>query len=124
MPPAPPRRLCAARLVFNHPDQYAAAVSLDGYFAIETPLPGAQDPQIRAQDPWAIAKTAPPDVSILLWSGDGADLVRARQFLARVQPPTRADLKILPGGQHLSVDIAKMVPEMFNYFTAHLDAPA
>ncbi len=114
---------CAARLVFDHPDQYAAVASLDGYFTIQTDLPGAKDPRIRSQDPWAVAETAPPDVAVLLWSGGGPDLTLSQQFLAHVKPPTRAELRVLPGGQHLTEDVAKMVPGTFAYLTTHLSQP-
>lgn len=116
---------CASRLVFDHPDAYAAAVSIAGYFTIETPLPGAKDPGVRAQDPAAIATANPPNVSILLWSGarNRYDLRDATTFLAAIKPPTQAELRILPGGRHLTTDFAKMIPDSFAYLTAHLAHP-
>jgi len=116
---------CASRLVFNHPDQYAAVVSISGYFSIETNLRGANDPLVRAQDPAAIAVAHPPQVSALLWSGSrpGPDLSDARGFLAKVRPPTSAELRILPGGRHLTSDFAKMMPASLAWLTAHLARP-
>lgn len=111
---------CAARLVFNHPDQYAAVAVLDGYFTIDTPLAGASDPSVRAEDPWALAVTSPPPVSVLVWTGDGPDLTRAQAFMKRVRPPTQAELKLLPGGQHLTTDAARMVPSTLEFLTGHL----
>jgi len=116
---------CATRLVFNHPDQYAAVVSLGGYFTIETNLPGNTDRTVRAGDPAALAISAPPDVSVLLWSGSsGADLVNAQRFLAEVRSPTHAQLRTLAGGQHLTVDFAKMIPGSLSFLTAHVAGPA
>jgi hypothetical protein len=117
---------CASRLVFNHPDQYTAVVSISGYFTIETTLPGANDPRVRAQDPAAIAVAHPPQVSALLWSGSrpGPDLSDARGFLAQVRAPTTAELRTLPGGRHLTSDFAKMMPDSLAWLTAHLARPA
>ena len=116
---------CAARLVFTHPGQYAAAVSIAGYFTIETPLRGANAPAVRASDPAALALSHPPNVSILLWSGTNRpDLTVARAFLTRIRPPTSAELQILPGGRHLTTDFARMMPGTLAYLTAHLAAPA
>ena len=116
---------CASRLVFNHPDQYSAVVSISGYFSIETTLPGANDPRVRAQDPAVIAVAHPPQVSALLWSGSrpGADLSDARGFLTQVRAPTTAELRTLPGGRHLTSDFAKMMPDSLAWLTAHLARP-
>jgi hypothetical protein len=63
-------------------------------------------------------------LSVLLYAGaDGTDLATAREFLARVRPPTKAQLLVQPGGQHLTNDVVKMVPDAFAYLTAHLARP-
>jgi hypothetical protein len=107
------------------PDAYAAAVGIAGYFTIETSLPGAKDPAVRALDPAAIAATRPPDVSILVWSGarSKADLHDAKAFLAVVKPPTRAELRILPSGRHLTRDVARMIPDSLAHLSARLAHP-
>jgi Putative esterase len=115
---------CAMRVVYNHPDQYAAVVSIDGYFTIDTSLPGNNDPTVRAGDPQTIATARPPAVSVLLWSGtSGHDLARARHFLTRVRPPTTAQLRNLPGAQHLTTDMARMIPDVFTYLSQRLTPP-
>jgi len=116
---------CAARIAFNHPDQYAAVVSIAGYFSIETPLRGHDDPTVRAQDPAVLATGRPPAVSVLLWAGgrNGPDLRDARGFLARVRPPTTAELRILPGGRHLTTDFARMMPDSLTFLSTHLAPP-
>jgi hypothetical protein len=114
---------CATRLVFDHPDQYAAVASIGGYFSIETTLAGADDPSVRSGDPASVAVTSPPDVSVLLYTGDGRDLKDAQRFLATLRPPTHAQLQVLPGGQHLTVDFAKMIPGTLAFLTAHLGHP-
>jgi enterochelin esterase-like enzyme len=116
---------CAMRVVYGHPGQYSAVASIDGYFRIDTPLPGKDDPAVRAGDPEAIAATSPPPVSVLLWSGtSGHDLARARHFLAQVRPPTSAQLRDLPGAQHLTTDMARMVPDVFTFLSQRLSPPA
>jgi S-formylglutathione hydrolase FrmB len=116
---------CATRLVFGHPDQYAAVVSIAGYFTIETTLPGSDDPAVRALDPAAIASSSPPPVSVLLWAGgsDGVDLRDARGFLAKIRAPTSAELRILPRGRHLTRDFARMMPDSLAFLSAHLAHP-
>jgi len=116
---------CAARTVFDHPDQYAAVVSIAGYFTIETALPGHADPSILAQDPAAVARRSPPPVSVLLWAGgdNGTDLKDARAFLALVRAPTSAELRVLPGGRHLTTDFARMMPGSLAFLSAHLARP-
>ncbi|HEY6795406.1 MAG TPA: alpha/beta hydrolase-fold protein, partial [Kineosporiaceae bacterium] len=115
---------CAMRVVYNHPDQYSAVASIDGYFSIETPLPGTNDPTVRAGDPEVIATTHPPAVSVLLWSGTtGHDLPRARRFLAEARPPTDAQLRNLPGARHLTTDMARMIPDVFTYLSQRLAPP-
>jgi enterochelin esterase-like enzyme len=115
---------CANRLVYTHPDSYAALVSMDGYFTIETTLPAGNDPTVRAGDPMAVATRTAPPLSVLLFAGaQGPDLTTARQFLAHVRPPTNAQLIIQPDGRHLTNDIVKMVPAAFAYLTAHLARP-
>jgi hypothetical protein len=115
---------CANRLAYTHPDSYAALVSLDGYFTIETTLPGGNDPAVRAGDPMAVATRTAPPLSVLLFAGaQGTDLATARQFLAHVRSPTKAQLLIQPGGRHLTNDVVRMVPDAFAYLTAHLARP-
>jgi S-formylglutathione hydrolase FrmB len=115
---------CASRLVYDHPDQYTALASLDGYFTIETNLPGGNDPTVRAGDPLAVATRTAPPLSVLLYAGSGGpDLTTAQQFLTQVRPPTKAQLLVQPGGQHLTNDVVNMVPAAFAYLTAHLARP-
>jgi poly(3-hydroxybutyrate) depolymerase len=115
---------CAMRVVYNHPSQYAAVVSIDGYFSIDTTLPGKDDPVVRAGDPQVIATTHPPPVSVLLWCGTtGHDLANARHFLTAVRPPTNAQLRDLPGARHLTRDMARMVPDMVTFLSQRLTAP-
>jgi len=45
-------------------------------------------------------------------------------FLKAVRPPTKADLKLLPGGAHTWTTFTKMLPDTFAFFTEHLDKPA
>ncbi len=53
---------CATRLVFDHPGQYRAVVSIGGYYSIETGLRGASDPRVLAGDPAVVARTHQLDV--------------------------------------------------------------
>ena len=72
----------------------------------------------------AVATRTAPPLSVLLFAGaQGTDLATARQFLAQVRPPTKAQLLIQPGGRHLSNDVVRMVPDAFAYLTAHLARP-
>lgn len=116
---------CASRLVFDHPEQYAAVVSIDGYFHIETNLPGANTPAIRDRDPDRIAVTRPPDIAVLLWVGGASkvDVKDTADFLALLRPPTRGTLRTLDGGRHLTKDFARMMPDVFTWLSAQLARP-
>jgi hypothetical protein len=117
---------CATRLVFDHPDQYRAVVSIGGYYAIQTRLRGGADPSVRAGDPAVVAHTHPPDVAVLVWAGgrDGIDLADARAFLRLLRPPTTGSLQVLPGGRHLTTDFAKMMPGSFAFLSTALAKPS
>jgi Putative esterase len=114
---------CASRLVFDHPDQYAAVVSIGGYFSIETTLAGGHDATVRAGDPASVARTSPPNVSILLWAGSANDEAVARRFLTLVRPPTTAELRLQTGGAHLTVDFARLVPPSLAFLSSKLAHP-
>ena len=117
---------CATRLVFNHPDQYRAVVSIAGYYRIQTGLRGGKDPKVLATDPAVIARRDPPDVAVQLWTGDRNpyDLEDARRFLALLRPPTKGSLEVQRGGGHLTSDFAKMMPSAFAFLSRTLAAPA
>jgi S-formylglutathione hydrolase FrmB len=113
---------CALRIAFNHPEQYAAVVSLDGYFTLQTPLAHVATPAVLAQDPAVIAESSPPDLKVFVWSGgrNKPDVVRARAFAAAVRPPTQVDLRVEPAGRHTTRSFASVMPEVFAYLTGHL----
>jgi len=118
---------CAARLLFAHPDRFSVGVTLGGYFQIDTPLAAGHSAAAKATSPAAIASGAnPPDVWLRAWtsSSEGLSVSQNQAFLNVVRPPTKADLKLLPGGAHTWTTFTKMLPDTFAFFTEHLDKPS
>jgi len=117
---------CAARLLFAHPDLFSVGVTLGGYFQIDTPLPAGHTAAARASSPMAIASGPhPPDVWLraLTSSAEAFSVSQNQAFVKVVQPPTKADLKVLPGGAHTWATFTTMLPDTFAFFTEHLDKP-
>jgi len=117
---------CAARLLFGHPDRFSVGVTLGGYFQIDTPLAAGHTPAAKATSPMAVESGPhPPDVWLRAWSSsaEAFSVSQNQSFMKVVQPPTKADLKILPGGAHTWATFAKMLPDTFAFFTEHLDKP-
>jgi len=118
---------CAARLLLAHPDRFSVGVTLGGYFQIDTPLAAGHSAAAKATSPMAIASGAnPPDVWLRAWtsSGEVFSVSQNQAFLKVVRPPTKADLKLLPGGAHTWTTFTKMLPDTFAFFTEHLDKPS
>jgi len=120
---------CASRLLFAHPEEFAAGVSLAGYFLIDTPLPAGRTPAAKATSPQVIAAgPAPPDVWLRCWMGSSgaAEANTQRQyedFIKVVKPPTRVDSRVLKGATHTWTSFTAMLPDTFAFFTEHLAKP-
>ncbi len=121
---------CANRLLFAHPEEFAAGVSLAGYFVIDTPLPAGRTPAARATSPQVIAAgPSPPDVWLRCWMGSSgaAEANTQRQyeeFIKAVKPPTKVDFRILKGATHTWTSFTAMLPDTFAFFTEHLAKPS
>jgi len=120
---------CAIRVLFTHPEKFAAGVSLAGYFLIDTPLPAGRTPAAKATSPQVIAAGPnPPDVWLRCWMGSSgaAEANTQRQyadFIKVVKAPTKVDAKTLPGATHTWTSFTAMLPDMFAFFTEHLAKP-
>ena len=120
---------CANRILFAHPEEFAAGVSLAGYFLIDTPLPAGRTPAARATSPQMIAAGPnPPDVWLRCWMGSSgaAETNTQRQyddFIKVVKAPTHVDSRVLRGATHTWASFTAMLPDTFAFFTDHLAKP-
>ena len=120
---------CANRLLFAHPEKFAAGVSLAGYFIIDTPLPAGHTAAAKASSPQIIAGGPnPPDVWLRCWMGSaGAAEANTRRqyedFIKVVRAPTKVDAKTLQGATHTWASFTAMLPDTFAFFTEHLAKP-
>ncbi len=116
---------CASRLLFARPDVWSVGASLGGYFQIDTPLPSGHTAAAVATSPQVVAATRAPAVRLRAWVGsaDAHALQQNRSFMKVVRAPTQADLQIVAGGTHTWVTFQRLLPDMFAFFTAHLDRP-
>jgi enterochelin esterase-like enzyme len=116
---------CSVKLAMQHPDTFKAAVPIDGYFAPESPLFPRHADWYRANNPTAMAASA-PDVKLLVTSGTAEAYERqvAKDFVAAVKPPTQVTYYELPGGRHLTSDFKKIIPTALKFLTANLQGPS
>jgi len=115
---------CASKLLFARPDVWSAGASLGGYFVIDTSLPAGRTSAALATSPQAVAESRPPVVVLRAWVGnsDRHALQQNRDFFKVLRSPTQADLKVVDGN-HTWVTFQQLLPEMFSFFTEHLDRP-
>lgn len=116
---------CSAKLALQHPDQFKAAVPIDGYWDPDSPLWKGHEPERLANSPLVLVGQGTADVQMLATAGGGnayeVHLVTA--WVARAKPPVTVDYYEQPHGQHLTVDFKKMIPLCLQWLTKHLAAP-
>ncbi len=120
---------CGARVLTHRPDQFSVGGVLDAYFEIDSHLPAGQTKEAKATSPQVIAATNPPDVLLRNWYGNGfangtISTYRSDHFAAVVKPPMRYEGVLVPGGGHLWEHYSRQMPDVFAFFTAHLDKVA
>ncbi len=119
---------CAARLLFHRPEVFSVGATLDGYFFIDSPLPGAKTAEGKATSPILMAAANPPNVLLRNWYGTvGADgtVSKARNdaMAKAVRPPTVFESRVSQGGTHTWASFRTVMPEVFAFFTEKLDKP-
>ncbi|MET7616474.1 alpha/beta hydrolase-fold protein [Streptomyces sp. NPDC005408] len=114
----------AAKLAFQHPDRYRAAISLSGYNdpAAEKDSITGSDPELRRENNVLhILKSAkkPPRVSLFA-TGEGADGYLPGLALQRAaKPPTKIEVRKTTGG-HLTHVWGRELPYAFEWLTRQM----
>ncbi|WP_406291233.1 alpha/beta hydrolase [Embleya sp. NBC_00896] len=119
---------CAANLALRHPDRYAAAASLSGYFKAITDmttgdlykgdeaLRRANSPLYTIDDP----RTAPARMYLFAAKGEGKAAGEAREFAKRFKPTDTVKVRIAPSGGHNFGTWAKGLPEAFEWLAGEI----
>jgi enterochelin esterase-like enzyme len=123
---------CALKIVMSHPESFAAAVSLSGYY--KTIVDGTTgdlfggDRAVADRNDlmWRLARLPAPPVNVLVTSsrkGEG-DYLPTERFLSAVKPPMRASSLILPSGGHNFNTWNRELPQALPWLAQHLTTPA
>lgn len=95
---------CAAMLTMRHPDVYAGAIVLSGYFRPDfgTGYDPYRHSGLRPFDLARLARTAPPPVALWVFASrqDGLAFPSTQRFLADARPPLAVTATIVPVGGH------------------------
>jgi pimeloyl-ACP methyl ester carboxylesterase len=117
---------CAVKLALQHPDLYAAAVSLSGYFATSSSVFRPYPALARQNSPLWLEQHGPTaPVSLLLVATEQdhgtAAAVAAMQRSAR--PPTGVGRTVLRWGGHNTRVWSPLVPDTLVWLSRHLPTP-
>lgn len=124
---------CAAKLVLDHPDRFAAGVGLSGYYhAISDrttgSLWGGSTVVQRLNSPeWVVRHEADPAVSFLATIGSlerGPEgIADTHDFVSGVRPPMSASVIVVRGGAHNYTDWGDIFPAAVRWMSARLSLP-
>jgi S-formylglutathione hydrolase FrmB len=122
---------CVVNLALRHPDLYAAAASLSGYFEPMT-APGTGDlyggsVALRDRnDPlWRLRNLPPAAVALYAACSrdDRPSLQQIRRLAAAVRPPLRLTTALVAQGGHTPVTWRALEPPAFDWLSSWLAAP-
>jgi enterochelin esterase-like enzyme len=123
---------CALKLTMRHPEAFAAAVSLSGYYKADEDdttgdlFGGSQ--QLRNQNDlmWRLKNLPAPDVSVLVTSSRKGefDYKATEQFIAAVKAPMQVSSLILPSGGHNFDTWNRETPQALRWLGGKLRASA
>ncbi|MGK4582494.1 alpha/beta hydrolase [Kitasatospora sp. HPMI-4] len=124
---------CALKLAMKHPDVFAAAVSLSGYYkAAEDAttgdlFAGSQDRRNQANLGWRLANLPKPKVSLLVGGpkeGDGKYYADTKKFIkaAKGSETKVASITLDTGGHNFNT-WNRMLPASLGWLGEHLTAP-
>lgn len=114
---------CATMLSMHHPQLYAGAISLMGYFRPEFTVDyDPLGPHIGRYNLASLARTAPPPVSLFLMASkdDSTAYPQLGSFLRAVRSPMSATTVVLRSGGHRIDTIPPVLPAMLTWLGASL----
>jgi len=122
---------CVANLALRHPNLYAAAASLSGYF--EPPTAALMgdlfrgDVRIRNQNSplWRMRNLAPAAVALYAACSrdDRQSVEQIQQLAATVRPPLRLTTSFVAQGGHTAITWRALEPLAFDWLSSWLAAP-
>jgi enterochelin esterase-like enzyme len=117
---------CAAKIAMRHPQLYAAAVSLSGYYSAITDattgdLYGGSTARRDANSPlWRLAHLPAPPIDLLVTiSRQERTYHETRSLLAEVRPPMQVTSFIATSGGHNTRAWSLMLPRAVDWLSRH-----
>ena len=122
---------CAANLALRHPDRYASAASLSGYFTAITDRTTGDlyrgDVALREQNSplWRIQHLPVPDLPLYLAAArdDRGAYQQIEAFSAAAREPLRLTVTLVPQGGHTGGVWLVLEPAAYDWLSATLAAP-
>jgi enterochelin esterase-like enzyme len=123
---------CAANLALRHPDRYAAAASLSGYYtAITDGTTGdlyRGDTRLRNENSplWRLGNLPVPAVALYLAcaSDDSKGVTQLHAMATAARPPLRVTTAVVPSGGHTGAAWQAMTPAALDWLSAQLAGPS
>ncbi|MYW02668.1 hypothetical protein GT354_31230 [Streptomyces sp. SID3343] len=116
---------CSIKLALQHPEQFKAAVPIDGYFNPDSSLWKNYEADRLANSPDTMIGAGKAGIDVLATAGGGdpheVKLVKA--FVAKAAPPVRIEYYEQPGGRHLTSHFKRMIPDLLGWLGKHLSPP-
>ena len=121
---------CAVNLTLRHPEAYAAAASLSGYFTALTDVTtgnlfGPDPARRQANDPtWRVTHLPQPPAHLWLSAGtaEPGPLQDLRRFAPLLHAPLDTTTVLVPGGGHNFASWRVVLPQALGWLSAQLPA--
>jgi enterochelin esterase-like enzyme len=116
---------CSIKLALGHPEQFKAAVPIDGYFKPDSPLWKNHESDRLANSPDAMIGAGKAGIDVLATAGgaDANEVALVKAFVAKAAPPVRIEYYEQPGGRHLTSHFKRMIPDLLGWLGKHLSPP-
>ncbi|NUR72184.1 MAG: esterase [Hamadaea sp.] len=122
---------CAVNLALRHPDRYAAAASLSGYFSAITDRTTGDlyrgSPQTRLDNSplWRVTSLPVPPLALYIATAqdDRPGYLQLRRFTDAARPPLRVTTATIPVGGHSRKVWRQMAAPAFDWLASWLAGP-
>ncbi|MFE0461287.1 alpha/beta hydrolase [Kitasatospora sp. NPDC058965] len=116
---------CSAKLALEYPDQFKAAVPIDGYFNPDSSFWKGHETERLANSPDVLVGQGKADVRMLATAGGATpdEVKLVKSWVAKAVPPLKIDYYEQPGGKHLTSHFKKMIPDTLQWLTQNMAGP-